>query len=233
MNKLKHIEGKVIIKINEDYKNWHTFSDGTRIRRERQWNELNRRVSEPVNAIVMSAENIPEGAEILIHPNEIHESNRIHNYNPLSGEDVASDWKYYSISSDQCFAWTIEGNWMPIPPYEFALRVFKPYTGILQGIDPEPLKRILYITTGEYSGNVCHTIVASDYEIIYQERTGREGRLIRCRPNGDGKHGREEEIIAIDHTLTDKVKTGELLVGYDIGSAKKIDEYGRNSTIEK
>jgi len=225
MNNLNYIPGKVVIKIDIESKNWHTFEDGTKIRRERQWNELNRRVSEPVNAIVISAEHIPIGSEILIHPNEICDSNKINNYQPLSGEETASDWKYYSISEEQCFAWNIADMWHPIKPFEFALRVFKPYDGPLRWIDHKLMENVLYMTTGEYAGKVCHTIVESDYEIIYQERNGREGRLIRCRPNGDEKHEREPEIIAINHTLTEKVNKGELLVGYDSLSAKSIKKY--------
>ena len=65
---LIHTFGRVVIKINLEYKNSHTLSDGLKISLQRQFNNLNRRYTEPVNAIVISAEDIPKDAEILIHP---------------------------------------------------------------------------------------------------------------------------------------------------------------------
>ena len=51
---LKYVYGRVIVKINTNLKNSHTFESGLKIRRERQYNEFNRRVTQPTNAIVIS-----------------------------------------------------------------------------------------------------------------------------------------------------------------------------------
>lgn len=221
---LTHVAGRVIISCDLEKKNWHTFSDGTKIRRERQFNELNRRISEPVNAVCISGENIPNGVEILIHPNAICATNEIHNFARISGDQTSSDIKYYSISEDQCFIYKDEqGNWMPLPPFETALRVFEPYNGILQGIEPKQLKNTLFVTSGELAGKVVKTVVAADYEIIFQDSNGRESRIIRFRPFGDPKTGKEEEAIAILNDETEKVLNGELLIGIEIKDAKKIE----------
>lgn len=225
MKALKHVEGKVIVQVDLESKNWHTFADGTKIRRERQYENLNRRETEPVNAIVVSGKNIPAGAEILIHPNAIIESNKIYNYQQLSGKDEDSDIKYYSISEDQCFFWRDENdNWQPLPPYETALRVFKPYEGVIEGIEPTQLKDTLFVTSGELKGKVVATIKASDYQVVFQDINGREGNLIRFRPFGDEKTGREEEAIAILNDITKKVKRGEYYVGLTKSDAKPIVE---------
>lgn len=221
---LNHIDGKVIVAIDLEAKNWHTFSNGTKIRRERQFNEFNRRISEPTNAIVISGENIKAGAEILIHPNAVADHHQIHDFKPLSGEVLASDIKYYSIPEDMCFAWLNNGKWETIVPHETALRVFKPYTGIMQGIEPTLLKDTLYCTSGEYEGLVLKTVKAADYEIVFQDTNGKEGRLIRWRPNGCSRSGRESEAIAILHTETEEVRNGNLLVGLSISDCKPINE---------
>lgn len=220
---LKAPQDRVVISIDLEGKNSHTFSDGTKIRLERQYNNLNRRETEPVNAIVVDAENIPIGAEVLVHHNATHDVNRIFNHSSLSGTETASDIKYFSISVNECFLWRMGSDkWHPMPGYATALRVFQPHTGLIQGIPPTKINNTLYILDGEYKGLVCLTLKASDYEIIYQENTGREGRVIRCRVEPNELEQRESEIIAIDHDMTDKVNNGELLIGLNPSNAYKL-----------
>lgn len=227
---LLHTYGRVIVKIDLEKKNWHTFSNGLVIRRERQWNELNRRISEPVNATVVSGENILADAEILIHPNCTHDVNRIFNYKKLSGSEEASDVKYYSVREQDCFLWLDANNiWQPIKPFETALRVFVPYEGILEGVEPRCLKDTLYVTSGELSGKVVKTIKASDYCVVFQDINGQEGQIIRFRPHGyedksNSQNNREPEAIAILHHETKKVKSGKYLVGISVKDAKPIKE---------
>lgn len=225
MSELKHTEGRVVVSVNLEGKNTHKFADGTVIRLERQYNNLNRRETEPVNAMVISGENIPVGSEILIHPNCTHDVNKIFNYKNLSGKEEASDVKYYSVREEDCFLWLGEdGECKPIAPYETALRVFKPYEGLIEGVPPAVLKDVLYVTSGDLKGQVVKTLKACDYQIVFQDTNGREGNAIRFRPNGDEKHDREPEAIAVLHELTKKVKSGKYLVGIDIRDAKPINE---------
>ena len=212
---LKAVEGKVIISVDLEGKNSHTFSDGTKIRLERQYNNLNRRETHPVNAIVIDGEGVKAGSQILIHPNMTHDTNKIFNYGQLSGDIEGSDVKYFSIPVEQCYAWLDEednNTWKPLKNFEFALRVYKPYVGLIDGIEPTLVKDVLYVTTGEFKGLVVHTLKACDYEIIFQGIHGREERLIRFRHFPDQEHEREE-IIAVDYHLTEKVNKGELVVG--------------------
>ena len=64
------------------------------------------------------------------------------------------------------------------------------------------------------------TLVACDYQIIYQGKNGREENLIRFRPMGDPKNKREEEAIAILNDETKKVLSGEYLIGFTTSDAK-------------
>lgn len=224
MNKLQHVPDRVICTVDMEGKNSHTFSDGTVIRLERNWENFNQRYVQPVNGIVISAESIPEGAEILIGHNSVHPVNQIFNYKKLSGEDIASDIKYFSVPVSECFAWNNGDGWQPLPGFAFALRVFKPYQGPLIGIPPTLLANVLYITTGAYKGKVCRMQKACDYQIIFQDRNGREGNLIRCRPDGNKKERREPEVMAIDHELTELVNSGQYLIGLLNNDAKPLNE---------
>lgn len=221
MIQLQAVEGKVIISVDLESKNSHTFSDGTKIRLERQYNNLNRRETHPVNATVISGEGIKSGSQILIHPNMTHETYRIYDYAPLSGALEGSDIKYYSIPSEQCYAWLDGDEWKPLKGFDFGLRVYVRYNGVIEGIEPSLLKDILYVTTGELKGKVVHTLKSCDYEIIFQGINGQEDRLIRFRHFPDENNEREE-VIAIDDSLTEKLNSKELLIGLSPTKAKTI-----------
>jgi hypothetical protein len=220
---LKHTHGRVVVEVDLEKKNHHTFEHGETIRLERNFNNFNQREVMPVNAIVISAENIPTGAEVLIAHNCTHEVNRIYDYKNLSGEDQATDIKYFSIQETDCFLWRMnDGDWQPIGIYATALRVFKPYLGFLEGIEPEIVENVLYVTSGEYKGLVVRTLKACDYQIVFQESNGRESNIIRFRPNGDEEEKREPEAIAIEHDLTEKVANGELFIGLTIKDCQPL-----------
>ena len=110
MNKLTHVEGKLVVRIDMNYKNSWTFEDGTKIVLERKYDCFDEKYTRPVNAIVVSAGNIPAGSEVIIHHTCTHDTNRVFNYQPLSGEVEASDIRYFSIREDEAFAWYDEVN---------------------------------------------------------------------------------------------------------------------------
>lgn len=227
MNKLECVQDRVIVSVNMEEKNSHQFADGTKIRLERNWNNLDQKYTQPVNGVVISGDGIPEGAEMLISHNSTHPTNEIFNFKNLSGSEIASDIKYFSVPIGECFAWRKgEGEWHPMPNFDFALCVFEPYDGVLTGIQPTKLNDVLYVLTGKYKGNVVLTLKGCDYEIIYQEKTtGREGNIIRFRPDGNEKEQRDPEICAILHSETEKVKSGKLLVGLNTSDCKPLNSY--------
>lgn len=222
---LKAVSGRVVCSINLEGKNQHTFSNGVTIRLERQYDNFNSRETQPVNGIVIDAEHIPQGAEVLIGHNSAHDVNRIFDYTNLSGEEVASDVKYYSIPESECFLWRMgTGEWQPTNSFATALRVFRPYEGSLEGIGHQQLKDILYCTSGELKGKVVSTLKACDYEIIFQNEKGQEERKIRFRPLGDDETKREPEAIAILLHETKQVEYGVLLVGISPSDAKPLKQ---------
>lgn len=217
---MKSVEGKVIVSVDHEKKNSYTFENGLTIRMERDWNNLNRRETQPVNAIVIDGEGLKEGSEILIHPNMTHDSYKIFNHTRLSGNVEGSDVKYYSIPIDQCYAWYDE-DWKPLKNFDFALRVFRPYEGTLEGIEPKLVEDMLYVTTGEFDGKIVQTLKACDYEIVFQGKENREERLIRFRHFPDEDNEREE-VIAVREDLTKLLKKRKLLVGLTPTDAKSI-----------
>jgi len=180
--KLKAPSNRVIIKVDLESKNSHTFKDGTKIKLERVYDNFNMRYVKPVNAEVVDAKDIPTGAEILIHHNATHDTYKIFNYQRPTTE-ASSDIQYFSIPIEECFMWreTKGSIWNALNNFVTALRIFKPYNGMLEGIEPEVMNNKLYITSGELKGRAVNTVISSDYEIIYQNDDGTEGRILSRR----------------------------------------------------
>ena len=221
---MKHVKGRIIAKVDIEQKNFVTFANGMVIRLERDYNNLDRKYTAQTLGIVIDAENIPKDAIILFHHNSLHETYQVLNHSNLSGEDIASGIKIFSIMERDVFFWKMpnEETWNPTPSFATALRVFKPYEGIMLGIEPKIIKDVLYVTSGELSGKVVKTLKSCDYQITFRNEMGVDEEMIRFRPNGDDE--REPEAIAIMNDLTNQVKNGKLLVGISIKDAKPLNE---------
>ncbi len=217
--RLKHTFGRVIVKMDIQKKNRHTFSNGTTIRRERGFNNFNFREVNPCNAIVVSSENMPIGAEVIIDYTSFHDSNKIFDY-----DSGSIDIEFYSVKEDECYAWKIgENEWQPTKGCEFGLRVYKPHEGRLSHVTPERLKEILYVTTGSMQGFVIQTVRGSDYQMVFTDDNGKEGNIIRFRHSDEPNYDREE-VICIHNEYTDLVNEGKLLIGLEPSTATKLNQ---------
>ena len=222
---MKHTQGRIVIKADKDGKNWHTFSDGKKIRLEREYDNLDKKYTSQVLGEVISGDGIPNGAMILFHHNAMHPVNQIYNHGQLSGEEIVSRFEVFSISESECYLWKMPGDekWNPTKGFAIAYYVYKPYDGIIKNILPQKLNNILYIASGELKGKVCHCLHASGLPIIFNNEKGVEETIIRLRHfEGDDLNEREE-VIAINHDLTKKVKKGELLIGTSSQNIKPIN----------
>lgn len=221
---LKHTVGRVIVIVNLEYKNSHRFEDGTEIYIGRDFNNLNRRETQPVNAIVIDAENIPSGAEVLIHHNACHDTYKIFDYEDMVEGETSNDIQYFSIKENECFLWRKgSSTWNPCTVFETALRVFKPYVGVLENIPPTKIKDVLYVTSGELKGSCISTLKGCDYEVVFLNEKGIEERVIRFRASGDVINQREPEAICIMNELTEKVNNGEYLIGLNEDDCKILN----------
>ena len=214
---MKHVQGRIIVKADKDGKNWHTFSNGQKIRLEREYDNLDKKHTSQVLGEVVSGEYVPSGAMILFHHNSMHPVNQIFNHSELNGEELASGIQVYSIPETECYLWKMPGaeKWNPLKGFATALRVFKPYDGFIAGVLPEKMNNILYITSGELKGKVCHTLKACDMPLIFNNEAGIEETIIRLRHFEGDVLNEREEVIAVDKVLTKAVKSGKLLVGID------------------
>lgn len=221
---IKAMEGFAIVSVDIDGKNFTTFASGLKIRLERQYNNFDVKDTQQTSGTVIHCENIPKGATVLFHPNSTHDTYKINNHEQLSGETAPSTVHLYRIPEEQIFLWKTEGtDWQPTKNFVTALRVFKPYSGILVGIEPAKIKNVLYILNGELKGKVVHTLIAADYPIIFNDTDGFERTIIRCR-HSDVEEIEREEIICIDHDLTKKVNDGILHVGINASTAKNKND---------
>lgn len=215
---------RIFISIQLDLKNRHSFNDNTEITLRRGIDNFDRRSTQPVNAIVIDSQIIPKGAEVLCHHNVSHPTYEIFDYMGISGEEISSNKKYYSIPESECYAWRIaNGEWNPAPGFEFGLRIFKPYIGSLTGLLPTQVKNKLYITTGELKGKAVMTKGACDYQIIFQDENGRENSLIRLRHFPNEEANIREEIIAIDLDTTDSINSGNYYIGLTPQESKTLN----------
>lgn len=202
---------RIIIEVDLEEKNSHTFNDGTKIRLERGYDNFNGRYTNPVNGKVINGFGLKQGTPIVVHHNSIHDTNKLFNQKGV----------YYSIPIEECYLFFgFLGKWKPFPQFSTALRLYEPYKGKIQGIQPTLIKNKLYITDGEYAGNVMAVLKASDYEVIFQDKDGREKRIIRVRNSGE-----RNEMVAIDHDLTKKIKDCKVLVGLNPSESKILYEY--------
>lgn len=220
---LHHVEGKIIVRVNHEVKNSHRMEDGTVLRLERGWNNLNKRETQPVNANVVSGEGLKEGVEILISHNAVHETFRITNHGQLSGQKIADRIEYYSIPVEDAFLWFDGTVWKPLNGFATGLRIFRPYNGPLVGIEPRQIKDALLVTSGSLSGKICHTLRACDYCIVFQGVNGREEQIIRFR-HSDDEDIEREELICISHSLTKELNAGKLFVGLTPTDCKPLKE---------
>ena len=193
---MKHTKGRIIVKADKDGKNWHTFSDGKKIRLEREYDNLDRKHTSQVLGEVVSAEYVPTGALILFHHNAIHPVNQIFNHSQLSGEEIASKVEVFSFREDECYLWKMpnEKEWKPLNGFATAFRVFIPYFGSFEGVFPEKIKEVLYITSGNLKGKACRYLKASDMPLIFNNDEGVEDTIIRVR-HFEGEHLNEREEV--------------------------------------
>jgi hypothetical protein len=212
---MKHAEKRIVIKADKDGKNWHTFSDGRKIRLEREYENLDKKHTSQVLGEVISGEDVPRGAMILFHHNAMHPVNQIFNHGQLSGEELASGIEVFSISETECYLWKMPGEkeWNPIKGFAIAFNVYEPYMGKIENILPKKIKNVLYIASGELKGKVCYCLHASGLPIIFNNENGIEETIIRVRHFEGEELNEREEIIAVDLNLTKKVKKRELLIG--------------------
>lgn len=209
---LKAPSRNVLIKIQLDNKEIYIFDNGNQLVISKGF-DFNRRKDSPSFAKVVDGDNIPKGAVCLIHHNASHDSFKVFGVKDDEGKTINN---LFSVAEDMVYMYKEEGkDWMPYKDFLITYRIFKPYLGILTGIEPEQVKQRLYIRKGnipnyEVDGKVLFVTPFSDYECIFHEN-GKETSVIRTR---------SREVLGIDLDLTRRVLKGEYLIGNNLQTAK-------------
>lgn len=224
--------GKLLIKVDTEQKNGYTFSNGTEIVMRRDIENLDKKYTQQTIGECIDSEYIPKGALILFHHNATHEVNMIFDSEYLTKEEQVNGFKIISIKESECFLWKEKGDkdWQPLRGFCTALRVFEVYKGNLVGIEPKLIKNVLYLTSGEYKGEVANVVKAADYEITFRNEQGKDEHLIRCRHFEDEDNEREE-LTCINHYLTERLLKGELMVGITAIDCKAL-KYQKHGSIK-
>lgn len=226
MNELKVPKGRVLLKVDTDFKNNYDIKGhkGNKItlRLERDVQNLNRREVSPTEGVCLNSDYIPKYSIVVFHHNSAHPTNEIFDHSELTKEETSNGIKLYSIPETECYLWRNpnETEWQPLKGFAIALRVFEPYLGTLQGIEPTLIKDTLYVKTGTYKGKVVKTVKAADYELVIRGTSGKEDRIIRFRTFDE--YNVKEEVLYVENDLTKKVKKGQLLLGLTNKDCRKL-----------
>lgn len=221
---VKHVEGRICVLVDVNQKNYFTFKDGTVIKLERDVQNLDRGYTQQVLGTVIDAEHVPSGALILFHFNSLHPSNEVLNHKELSGEDIASGIKIYSLPVDECYLWKKDGEWQGIHPFVTGLRVYRPYVGLIEGMRPTKLKNTLYIKEGRYAGKVVTTVIAADHVITFRNENGVDENILKCRDYQYDIDYDRQEIIAVREDLTKELEEGLLYVGLSGDTSEPLNK---------
>ncbi len=209
---MQALRNKILIKIDMTQKEKYALTKDTTIFISRGWN-FNLREDRATMGYVVHGNDMKEGTPVLVHYLSTEPSYAVDNENILTEEEKREGFKIRNIDVGMCFCWFDGKNWQPCKGFLITKRIFKPYKGLLVGIEHELIKKRLYVVSGvdEYDGSITHLngIVCcvtenSDVELIFHDAENKEGRVIRTM---------SREIEALDFAMTDQVIKGELLIG--------------------
>lgn len=213
--KLKAPVRNVLVRMQLDNKEKYKFANGMEIQIMKGF-DFNKRIDSPSIGEVVDGI-IPTGAMCLLHHNSSHDSFKVFGYKNEAGKLIEN---LYSVAEDMVFCYKENGKeWQPMKDFLITLRIFKPYEGVLTGIEPKQIIQRLYCLSGKVSdykveGKAIIVTKHSDYEIIFHQ-DGKPSSIIRTRLR---------ECLGIDYDLTNEIKNGKLLIGNNLEDAKILNE---------
>ncbi len=219
----KAIGKNILLKIQTKNKEIYNLTEDAQIEISKGFN-FNRREDYPSYGVVIDAQKIPAGAEVLVHHNSTEEAYRVPDYNFLTEQEKLDGWKVFTIDRDMVFVYRTDGkDWLPCEDFLITKRLFTPYKGKIAGVGNQRVKNRLFVVRGndvwdeketDLTGKVMVVTENSDYEIIFHNHEHREERLIRTR---------HRELQAIDEGLTKKLKKGLVYLGLNETDCKPIN----------
>ncbi len=219
---MKALYGSILVKLDTKQKEKYNLTKDVKIEIERGYN-FNLREDRASMGYIVEGGGLKEGDYCLLNYLALEQGYIIQDENILTKEEKKEGFKVLSVPKDMVFATSPDGkDWTPCKNFFLTLRIFKPYGGMILGVEPELVKEKLYVVKGfdEYdgkktdlSGKVMCVTANSAYVIEWHNTENREEKLIRTM-------GRE--LLAIDHSMTDEVKKGNYLIGIETTDCKKL-----------
>lgn len=218
---MKAIKNFVLIKIDVTQKEKYALTKDVTIQIIKGFS-FNLRVERSSMGYVIDGEGLPHGSKLLINYLGLEPTYHVPNYNYLTEEEVKEGYKVINIPKDMAFAYNSGTGWIPCEDYLITLRIFKPYKGLMTGIEPQIVKNRMFVVAGydnydgektDLSGLVAVTTPNCDYHITYHDTDNKQYDLMRSM---------NREIEAIDYDMTEKLNNGELLIGYSPNDCKTL-----------
>lgn len=214
---------RVLIAVDLKYKNRVALGDsGIVLERERNFNDLNHRVTQPSQGFVINSDYLPIGAEILVSHNSFHETNKLFTFD---NEIELPNIGIFSVPKTECYVYRVgNGEWNACEGFLLGLKVFEPYNGIIEGIEPKEIKRLFFVTSKGYLQNkVVDTVNAAILPIIANDENYNEIIINRIRHYPSETDNVREEVLTINNEKTKQVLKGKLLIGNNSKDCKKYD----------
>lgn len=209
----------ILIAIDIHNKEIYNITDDIQIQLERSYN-FNLREDSVSTGVLIDGGNMPKGCSILFHHNAKTSGHDIEGADLLTPEQVKKGFKAYNLPLDMCYFYFDKGDWQPCQDIVRTLRLYTPYVAPLGGLvlpdsftKPQLIEGRLLVINGiddwedckvDISRNVFIVTKYADYEMLYHNEKNKEASVIRTRAR---------ELVAIDGELTEKVLSGEILVG--------------------
>jgi hypothetical protein len=211
---------RTLVIVDKNYKDRVLLGDsGVVLERPRNYDNLNNRITQPIQGFVVNDSELPSGAEILCHHNSFQDTNKLFTF---ENDFEEQGFGLYSIPKLETFVYRFDSKeWKPCNGFILGLRVFKPYKGVLIGVEPKELKNYLYVTSDcALKSKVIKTVHAALYPIVFNDENYNEQTIIRVRHFPNEQDHPREEVICVMNDMTKQVKKGELLVGIDKTNCK-------------
>jgi hypothetical protein len=214
---------RVLIAVDLKYKDRVSLGEsGVILERPRNYDDLNHRVTQTSQGWVINSDYLESGSEVLVSHNSFHETNKLFTFdNEISLQSIG----VFSIPKTECYVYRVNnGKWKACEGFLLGLKVFEPYNGILEGIEPKEIKRTFFVTTDGYlKHKVVDTVNAAILPIIANDENYNEIIINRIRHYPNDPYNVREEVLAINNEKTNKVLKGELLIGNNNKDCQKYD----------
>lgn len=216
---IRAMPGNLLIAMDIKNKEIYNLTDDIQIELSVGFN-FNRRIDAPSIGVLIDGGEMPKGCFVMLHHNCSQSGHDIEGYDLLTPEQVKKGFKAYNLPLDMCYFYFDKGDWQPCQDIVRTLRLYTPYVAPLGGLvlpemlaKPQLIEDRLLVINGiddwedckvDISRNVFIVTKYADYEMLYHNEKNKEASVIRTRTR---------ELVAIDGELTEKVLSGEILVG--------------------